>query len=61
MLAACLIPKRIDEATEDQVEIEDVPYRTLFKSPRVHTVLLANCAGTMSLIFLEPILVLRLQ
>ena len=61
ILAAYLIPRRIDEATEDQVEIEDVPYRTLFKSPRVQTVLFANFAGSISLVFTEPILVLRLQ
>ena len=59
--AACMIPKRIDTNTDSKGEVDDIPYSLFLKNPRVITVLLVSFVSSLCLIFMDPILVLRLE
>jgi len=56
--AACFIPKRIDKASEEHGEIENVSWKLFMKNPRVVMVLFVNLVASICLIFMDPILVL---
>ena len=59
--ATCFIPKRIDLDNSDTKEMVDVPYSNFLKNPRVVSVLIVDMLASMNLIFMDPILVLRLE
>ena len=61
MASICFIPKRLDLDQEEQKEVEDVPWASFMKNPRIVSVLILDFFAAMNLIFMDPILVLRLE
>ena len=61
MISICFIPKRLDLDQEEQKEVEDVPWASFMKNPRIISVLVLDFFAAMNLIFMDPILVLRLE
>lgn len=58
--ATCFIPKRIDLAQVDAKDVKDIPFSSFLKNPRVMSALVVDFIATVNLIFMDPILVLRL-
>ena len=61
MVSICFIPKRLDLDQEEQKEVDDVPWASFMKNPRIVFVLILDFFAAMNLIFMDPILVLWLE
>ena len=61
MISICFIPKRLDLDEEEKKEVDDVPWASFLKNPRIICVLVLDFFAAMNLIFMDPILVLRLE
>lgn len=59
--ATFFIPDRIDTVMDGAKETQDVPWKHFFTSPRAISAIMLNIIASLVLIFLDPILVLRLQ
>lgn len=60
LAAASQIPKRIDLAATPNQEMKDVPFKYFFRSPRIVMGLMVDFVASANLIFMDPILSLRL-
>ena len=58
----CLLPKRLDgeEDEEEEEEIKDIPYWRLFTNQRTVMIIICACVNAINMMFLEPLLSLRI-